>query len=131
MQWRKVVGGKSNRCHQLATGWGSPLKMDHSESCTCWIASMLPKLLKLVWRFSAMPRGVELDTTTSTGRTWKETADGSARAESSSLLGHRHIQCENCMRESSSNPVAFLGGCRYGMQLCTLLHEGSRAFRSV
>ena len=53
--------------------------------CTCWRASEFPRLLKLVWRASAMPRGVCWLTTTSTGRTWNETADGSALAESSSL----------------------------------------------
>lgn len=50
------------------------------------MASRLPKLVKLVWRASEMARG-PLEITTSTGRTWNDTADGSARAESSNLRG--------------------------------------------
>ncbi len=46
---------------------------------TTWCASRLPKL---GWRSSEMPRDVLV---TSTGRTWKDTAEGSVLAESSNL----------------------------------------------
>ena len=45
---------------------------------TTWCASRLPKL---GWRSSETPR----DVVTSTGRTWKDTAEGSVLAESSNL----------------------------------------------
>ena len=52
---------------------------------TTWCASRLPKL---GWRSSEMPR----DVLTSTGRTWKDTAEGSVLAESSNLHHeHQHV----------------------------------------
>lgn len=60
---------------------------------TTWCASRLPKL---GWRSSEMPR----DVLTSTGRTWKDTAEGSVLAESSNLHHEQQHVSDASVRQS-------------------------------
>lgn len=63
---------------------------------TTWCASRLPKL---GWRSSEMPRHV----LTSTGRTWKDTAEGSVLAESSNLHQKSYI-CQTSLSDGAGTP---------------------------
>jgi hypothetical protein len=64
---------------------------------TTWCASRLPKL---GWRSSEMPR----DVLTSTGRTWKDTAEGSVLAESSNLQQKRSSICQTGLSDGAGSP---------------------------